>query len=382
MILPVLFSLAVHADRRPELRFRSDGRTSLLTLLAIAICLVCFDARPVYAQRYWGLDQVPYCARERSSDACKAQSLSVLLEKLDLPAAEALAADGYVGVRLFRYDAFGTIWPAAIFISKPTSAYRREGVAEARTILGDGHLAVLTRPVWESGWLELDAIVEAVRGRIEPEPEPDMATLIAQRRMPRALRCLDPPKLIVEVFRDGQVQRWWPIACDPDAASLKVQDVADIVAAAFPACGHIPIERYGRGIGRLRACLTISGEDPVAAAEVMAVLSVNVGGDTRVAYEADRQADDVTLLAIDGRRFNGRQAVEAAMRDGGLGRRWLRILRAEGDPEGVLVRGQLVALDTSGTPDPLSVTLSWQKDDQGEWRIASWEIEQRPEGVP
>ena len=349
-------------------------------LVSLTVCFFALVAGPAAAQRHWGPDQIPYCASETPSMTCEDESLSALLAKLDMPTAEALTSQGYVGVRLFRYDAFGTIWPAVSFISKPVDEYRREGRAEARTIQGDGHVSVISRPTWESGWLEVAGLIEALRDRAEPEPEPepDMATIIAQKRMPRALRCIDPPSLIVEVLRDGEVQRWWPLACDRDPWTAKALVVADIVAAAFPTCGHLPIERYGRGIGRLRACLMIGGDDPMAALAVMELLKVDIGGDTHVAYEPDRQAANVSLLAIDGRRFEGRDAVVGAMREQALGSRWLRILRAEGDSDGVLVTAQLAAVNMPNRPDPITVLLRWSKHADGQWRIASWEVEQRP----
>lgn len=364
------------------LRSAFDGLISFRAWIApMAVAGLTLCAGPTLAQRHWEPNQIPYCS-ERLAETCGAEEMAGLLGKLELPTAEALAAEGYKGVRILRYDAFGTIWPAVSFMNRPLNEYRREGFAEARTLHADGHVAILTRPVWEVGWNEVDRIIKAVRDRQEPEPEPDMKTMIAQGRTPLALRCLDPPRVIVELIDDREVKRWNRPSCGEDPATERVHDVAILVAAAFPTCGHFAIERYGHGTGRLRACLMAGGAQPIAAAEVLEALQVGIGGDARRAYATEMQAPDVTLLAIDGRRFEGRAGIEAAWKKRALGDRWLRVLRAEGDAGGVTVVGQLLLTQTSGARDPLGVTLRFRKETDDEWRIASWETEQRPVPVP
>lgn len=364
------------------LRSVFDGVISLRSWIApMAVAGLTLCAGPALAQRHWEPNQIPYCL-EQLAETCGAQEMAGLLGKLELPTAEAWAAEGYKGVRILRYDAFGTIWPAVSFMSRPLNEYRREGFAEARTLHADGHVAILTRPVWEIGWNEVDRIIEAVRDRQEPEPEPDMKTMIAQGRIPLALRCLDPPRVIVELVDSGEVKRWNRPSCGGDPATERVHDVAILVAAAFPTCGHFAIERYGHGTGRLRACLMAGGAQPIAAAEVLEALQVGIGGDARRAYAAEMQAPDVTLLAIDGRRFEGRAGIEAAWKEKALGDRWLRVLRAEGDADGVTVAGQLLLTRSSGARDPLAATLRFRKQADGEWQIVSWKTEQRPDPVP
>ena len=124
------------------------------------------------------------------------------------------------------------------------------------------------------------------------------------------------------------------------------------------------------------------GAQPIAAAEVLEALQVGIGGDARRAYAAEMQAPDVTLLAIDGRRFEGRAGIEAAWKEKALGDRWLRVLRAEGDADGVTVAGQLLLTRSSGARDPLAATLRFRKQADGEWQIVSWKTEQRPDPVP
>ncbi len=353
--------------------------SSMAWIAAMAAAALTLGGGPAMAQRHWEPNQVPYCSA-RSAETCGAEEMAGLLGKLELPTAEALAGEGYKGVRILRYDAFGTIWPAVSFTSRPLNEYRREGVAEARTLHADGHVAILTLPVWEFGWNEVDRVIEAVRNR--PEEDAANSTMTVQERLLRARTCADAPRVIVELVEDGEVKRWNGDSCVHDPATSRVHDVANLVAAAFPTCGHFAIERYGHGTGRLRACLMAGGAKPIAAAEVLEALQVGIGGDARRAYATEMQAPDVTLLAIDGRRFEGRAGIEAAWREKALGDRWLRVLRAEGDANGVSVAGQLLLTRSSGARDPLGVTLRFRKEPDGEWRILSWETEQRPAPVP
>lgn len=300
--------------------------------------------------------------------------MATLLAKLQLPDAESIAAEGFRGVRVFRYDAFGTIWPATFMLTKPINEYRREGTVQARSIQADGRLVTLERPIWEGGWREMDAVLRAI---LERPPVERSARPVVSGGPPAVPPCLDPPVVIIEVVDEGHVRRWWPDTCGGDIAVEQAQRIAEVVAAAFPACGHFAIERYGRGLGRVRACLTVGGNDPVAAAEVMEILRPNIGGDTRVAYEAERQSKDVSLLGVGGQRASGRAEVLDAMKNGALGNRWLRVLRATGDASEVTVSAQLIEVDRTNNPDPYVLNMRWIKEADGEWRINAWSVEQR-----
>lgn len=351
---------------------RATNRGWILRFL-LYFCLVVsgWIASPASAQRYWGADQIPYCSPATSADACRAESLDLLLSKLQLPSADSLARDGVKAVRVFRYDAFGTIWPAVSIHTKPVNEHRRDGAVQARSIEADGRLAALERPVWELGWREMDDIIVAILERPPVEYSPEPASGIIPPR------CLDPPTVVVEVIAEGQVHRWWPDMCKASTAVAQSDRIAQLIAAAFPACGHFSIERYGRGLGRVRACLLVEGEDSVAAAEVMEILRPNIGGDTRVIYEAEHQSEGVRLLGIDGRRTEGRTAVLEALKAGALGDRWFRVVRAEGDKAGVTVVAQLRQTREANNPDPLAVSTRWVREADGNWRIINWAVEQR-----
>lgn len=347
--------------------------------LLFSICVAAFfsSSVPASAQRYWGLDQVPYCAEDTAPEACREQSLGVLLTRLELPTAEGLASQGFNGVRVFQFDAFGNIWPASSIVAKPVTQYRREGMVEAVVVHADGRVARLMRPIWESGWREMDAIIDFIRQN-EPvertfEPAPSSGP-------PLPPTCLDPPTVIIEVISSGQVHRSWPDTCRSNDAVGRARQVPEIIAAAFPVCGHFAIERYGRGLGRLRACLSVDGDDLLSAAEVMEILRPNVGGDTRVMYEADLLSAQVRLTDIDGRQFVGQANVVDALKGGALGQRWLRVLRATGDETGVTVTAELRQIRPSNDPDPLPLSVRWVREADGVWRISEWVVAQRSAG--
>ncbi|MDZ4318546.1 MAG: hypothetical protein U1A07_06845, partial [Phenylobacterium sp.] len=167
---------------------------------------------PAMGQSRWGPNQVPYCEREATVDECRAHATAHLIAKLDLPSAEALAQGGYSGIRIFRYDAFGNIWPAVTVMSRPTTPYQREGFATATTVHADGHVATLSRPIWEGGWRQVDAAVEAVLDATPPSQPAIWDPASGQPPPPPP--CLDAPAVKVEAIAEGQVTRWSPPACE------------------------------------------------------------------------------------------------------------------------------------------------------------------------
>lgn len=337
----------------------------------IPLCIVALGcvAEPASAQGRWGPDQIPYCGSETSGEACRQESLNLLLSKLQLPPAETLAIEGYAGIRVFQYDAFGNIWPATLIQTRPVSDYRREGMVQAVTIHADGRVISLERPIWENGWREMDGIMQMI---LEQPPVDLSAPAIPTSGPPGLSSCVDPPTIIIELVTDGRVHRWWPNSCQRDAAVAQSRRVAEIIAAAFPVCGHFAIDLYGRGLGRVRACLTAEGDDPFAAAEVMEIIRPDVSGDARVIYDPTHLSEGVTLVGLDGRRAAGRGEVLAALKDGALGANWLRVLRAAGDADGVTVIGQLKPLGDAAGRDPQVIRIRWAKETDGVWRITDW----------
>ena len=325
------------------------------------------------AQRYWGPDQLAYCGGDTAVADCRERTLERLVAKLQLPEAETLANEGYTGVRVFRYDAFGRIWPAAFMLTKPINEHRRGGTAGAAVVHADGRVAMLSRPIWEAGWLEMDV---AIKGILEDQPAP-APPISPNRGPPLPPTCLDPPTIVIEVISAGEVHRSTPNTCNASDVLTSARIIPENVAAAFPVCGHFPIEIYGRGLGRLRACLSVDGEDPFSAAEVMEILRPDVGGDTRVIYEAEHQSANVTFLGINGQRAVGRAAVIDELRGGALGDRYLRVLRATGDQESVTVQAELRRVGEPNKPDPLPLSVRWTKEADGAWRISEWSVEQR-----
>lgn len=343
----------------------------LKVLLSLAALSVGILPTAASAQFYWGPDQIPNCPLESSLAECRATNLELLLERLDQPTAESLAAEGLRGVRLFQYDAFGTIWPAAIMLAEPGET-RREGTVQAVIMQADGHRALLQRSGWESGWEEMDAVIEAILATPPVETIPPPISADGALRPPT---CLHPPGLIIEVIAEGAVHRWWPAGCQRNAGAVEAYKIPQLIAAAFPACGHFDIARYGRGLGRLRACLSVDGADPIAAVEVLQILRPDISGDSQVVYDAENQADDVRLRGLDGREAAGRENVVAALMSGALGSRWLRVVRATGEGDGVTVFAQLRKVG-GGDPDPLPLSLRWTKQADGRWRISDWSVEQ------
>lgn len=326
------------------------------------------------AQRYWAPNELAYCGSNTADDKCREETLELLLAKLQLPQAEALANEGFTGVRVFQYDAFRTIWPAAFILTKPINEYRLGGTAEAVLVHADGRIASLKRPIWESGTRDMDAAIKAI---LEDQPTPPARqTPLTDSPDPPPI-CLDPPTTIIEVISSGTVHRLWPNTCPTSDVIAHASVISENLAAAFPVCGHFPIERYGRGLGRIRACLSVEGEDPYSAAEVMNILRPIPGGHTRVIYEPEHQSASVTLLGINGQRTVGRDAVLDALKGGALGDRYLRVLRAIGDEEGVTVQAELLKVRETNNPDPLPLSVRWSKEADGAWRISDWSIEQR-----
>lgn len=326
--------------------------------------------RPADAQRRWGPDQLPDCAAGVSREDCEAQFLAALLDRLGLPSAEDLAAQGYSGIRVFRSDAFGAIWPAVTALSRPADAYRREGFVEARTIHADGHVATLTRPIWEGGWRRTDQIVAAVADRPRPSPVP---TWDRSSGAPPPAVCLDPPSDLVEIISEGRIDRWVPAACVADPTFSQASALREMVAAAFPDCGYLPIEIYGHGLGRLRACLLLDGPDPLTAIPVLETLKITVEGHVNALPRLEQYAPDVRLDIRGRAPVVGPAAVDAALLAGALGPRWVRILRLSGEGDRVTVHGLLNPVPPAGGPAE-TFTQVWVVPADGSPQLAEWQV--------
>lgn len=347
-------------------------------LLLVVVATSWVSAAPVSAQRYWGPDQLPYCDRETPREVCKERSLTLLVEKLRLPPAEDLAGEGFKGIRVFYFDAFGAISPATSILARPVSEYRREGTVEAVAIQGDGEVVRMTRPIWEGAWREMDAIVAAIR---QSQTEEQAAGAPGTSKPPHLEPiCMDPPTTIIEVIDGGKVERLWPAPCYPSEARVQAFEVPELIAAAFPTCGHFPIERYGKSLARVAACLSVGGENPLAAIEVLEIVRPGYGGGTQVVYAAEHQSEGVRLVDADRRVLIGRTEVVEAIKAGALGNRWVRVLRASGDTSGVQLDAALIRVAEPNNPDPVPVTIRWTMEADGVWRVSEWLVGQRLEG--
>ncbi|WGM31632.1 hypothetical protein [Brevundimonas sp. NIBR11] len=323
------------------------------------------------AQRRQEPQRVAFCTSDVSWEDCSTRVRADLLTRLDVPSAEKLAEQGYSGIRIFRYDAFGNIWPTVTAISRPAGAHPRQGLVEARTIHADGHVAVLSRAIWESGWRATDDIVTVARDR--PPRAPVQPLTPDSGGPPPPPPCVDVPTTVVEVIVDGRVERWSPPSCEADPVFRQTSAIWEMTAAAFPACGHLPLELYGHGLGRLKACLKLDGPDPVAAIPVLEALNIGVEGHLNRPIDAALYDADARLIVGDAPALVGPHAIEAAIRGGALGPRWIRILRGSGDGLRVTVHGLL----NTGSPfvtNSTPFTQTWTVSPDGAPRMIEWSV--------
>ena len=338
----------------------------LMVVAAAVAVVMAVLPQAAEAQRRQEPQRVAFCTSEVSWDDCSIRVRADLLNRLDMPSAESLAEQGYSGIRIFRYDAFENIWPTVTAISRSPGAHPRQGLVEARTIHADGHVAVLSRPIWEGGWRTTDDIVAVARDHPPIQPwNPDSGV------PPPA--CMDPPTTVVEVIVDGRVERWSPPSCEPDPVFRQTTAIWEMAAAAFPACGHLPIERYGHGIGRLRACLMLDGPDPVAAIPVMEALNIGIEGHLNRPLTAALYDANARLIVGDAPPVVGPDAIDAALKSGALGPRWIRMIRLSGSGDQVTVHGLLNAT-RDAPPSVTPFTQTWAVSADGSPRMIEWRV--------
>ncbi len=146
-----------------------------------------------------------------------------------------------------------------------------------------------------------------------------------------------------------------------------------MTAAAFPTCGHLPIEKYGYGLGRLKACLMLEGPDPTAAIPVLEALNIGVEGHLNRPLDATLYSTDARLIVGGAPPVVGPDAIEAAIRAGALGPRWIRLLRGSGDGQHVTVYGLLnngSPVVTTSTP----FTQTWTVSADGSPSMIEWRV--------
>ncbi len=351
---------------------------SLIMRVIVGVASVWLSCGPAVAQRYVGPNELAMCWPPETDHDCFRRIVDQLPGKFGVETAEVLAAQGREGVRVYYFDAFGVLWPMVSMTARPGERFvEREARLEVKAVLADGRVAVLGRPAWYDAYAEAERYAVSVADRsAAPDSLPSVLAAAAPGLiLPILPRCMDPPTIIIESILKGQVHRWSPKTCRTDPLTTGAIDLYTLVAASFAHCGHFDVARYGYSVGRMRACLMTDGPKPIDAVEVLELLRPNIGGDTRVPYAPESQAEDVTLT-VDGRTIQGREAVIEAMKAGALGKRWLQIVSASGDDDGVRVRCLLRALDRN-RPDPVPLELLMRRDEAGGWRIVAWTVERR-----
>lgn len=201
-------------------------------------------------------------------DIDRAEATRLVLEEYGLPTAEALAAQGFEGVRILKTTQTYFHWPAAAILRQGS------GPASLQT-WDDSAFGTVAKsaPADAWAWTLSQTVASEVAASPDLAPIPFADETDAYYREILWSDCGDEPFVIVEVIAKGAVSRRLRRACQADTVARGADALVAQIAIDMPGCRHL---RYAEEPWhRISLCGSIEGPDPDAAASLSNHLFAN-----------------------------------------------------------------------------------------------------------
>jgi hypothetical protein len=298
----------------------------------------------------------------------------------DLPTAEALAAEGYTGVRAFFTDAWGRHQPAVAVLRKGDAAPR----VLAWTKGQPGGIRAMSGEISRWDWRVIQLLMEEVAAAPEEAPKPSLGWPEppstgedADEEGERSLFvCTDSSDAMVEVIAEGKVIRRERSSCGDDIAYDGASSLLNLAADSIEPCDAIQLQRPNRPISRLLNCSILTGEDRWDAADLLNAIDRapfnDAGGQGGIAKVLDPAA---RLTLADGSVRQGPDIADwfaaetARPEEPGL---QADSISVDGDVGRVVGGLFYLARDDAYFWAPSEQT--WRREGDGPWRLVDWKV--------
>jgi hypothetical protein len=221
-------------------------------------------------------DETPFdrdCMDDYGRDLCQLEKWSEIVASFDLEPAEVVQSQGWRGVRVFTIDGYSQDMPMVSVLHKERSQYGeiRDPQLEVRgPRRGTEPAPVLKRAAWRALAWEADGIARLVSDapvRQSDRQQDDTAVPAGEEE--EITICLHAWVTVTEALTDDGVIRRIRNACGEDPLFDAGYDLSGLALRGFPHCNHLDPDAYRNESTQLRHCLTVSGNDLVAGADLL-----------------------------------------------------------------------------------------------------------------
>lgn len=327
--------------------FRRNAWTAAAALLLTITCA------PAFAQTEEDVDDVEFdrdCMDDYGRNLCDVSRWGGIVATFGIDTADAAWAKGWRGVRVFTVDGYSSDMP--MIAVRDGGALEVRGADEDPT--DDLAPAILTGQATPA----ITTAVAALKTRVAAAPVRQSAEEgdAADKDSDVISICLHAWVTVTESITQDGVTRRVRNACGDNPLFDAAFDMSKLALDSFDHCKQLHPKRYRNDSARLMGCLSLKGEDLMAAAEVANLF--NNG-------EVDKLSDFAPLLTADARialpgvaPASARDALTAAPFDDFDFYAWSFV----GEPEQVTISGGLFR-SFENTYESADLQQVWRKQD-------------------
>lgn len=262
------------------MEFRLPKVAHLIAALMLAIMVT-----PAFAQTpEEDIEDPPFdrdCMDEYARNLCNPEVMAKILTKFGMETAEQVQAQGWRGVRVFTVNGYSMDMPMISVLAKGEDKHGApiDAVLEVRLDVYGGENpkpGLLTRPAWDNlYWVatDLQDLVAKSPERVSDEETNTAAS--GDKDDDVIIVCLHSWVNVTESLTDTGVVRRIRDSCGNDPVYDAAFDLSAQALRGFPHCNHIDPANERNAFTQLATCMGLTGEDRIAAAEVLALFSAD-----------------------------------------------------------------------------------------------------------
>ena len=313
------------------------------------------------------------CMDDYGRNLCDQGLWSEIVGTFGVEPAEPMQAQGWRGVRVFTVNGYSNDMPMVSVLATGFDKYG-DPVRPVLEVRGQGYRAgamtavSLAREAWDELYEAAERLQDLVAAAPERQSGTEKSSAPADSGEGRrvVMLCLHAWVTVTESLTGEGVTRRIRNACGDDPLFNASYDMSDRALRGFAHCNHIDPTTQRNGSTQLQSCLALDGEDKIASAEVMNLLSESIED---VADLADFLTPDSQLfLDSDARPLVGNAAAKAL---GGerFNEMDYSFYLFEGSADQVVVTSEFWRYRDDDKTELADVRHVWRRQG-GQWRLA------------